>query len=66
MADSPGDDAWTEHDREQRRAWLRLTPRQRLDWLWSARSFVLRAAEARSRRRSTEPVTVIPGAGPES
>jgi len=44
MADSTGEDAWMEHDREQRRAWLRLTPRQRLDWLWSARSFALRAA----------------------
>jgi hypothetical protein len=66
MADAPGEDAWTEHDREQRRAWLRLTPRQRLDWLWSARSFALRAAEARSQRRSAGPVTVVPDADQES
>jgi len=38
---------WTEHEREQRVAWLRLTPRQRLDWLWQAKLFVRRAAEAR-------------------
>ena len=66
MADSTGEDAWMEHDREQRRAWLRLTPRQRLDWLWSARSFALRAAEARSQRRSAGPVTVVPDADQES
>lgn len=53
MGEDPRDAGWAEHEREQRRAWLRLTPRQRLDWLWAARVFVLRADEARRRRRET-------------
>jgi hypothetical protein len=50
---------WTEHEREQRLAWLRLTPRQRLDWLWEAKLFVRRAAEAREKAlaASVEPGT---------
>jgi len=50
MADAPSDAGWQEHEREQRRAWLRLTPRQRLDWLWEAKSFARRAEEARLAR----------------
>jgi hypothetical protein len=50
MGDSQRDSGWAEHEREQRRAWLRLTPRQRLDWLWEARLFALRAEEARRKR----------------
>jgi hypothetical protein len=50
MADSLRETGWAEHEREQRRAWLRLTARQRLDWLWEARAFSLRAEEARRRR----------------
>jgi hypothetical protein len=49
MADSMPDPGWTEHERQQRQAWLRLTCRQRLDWLWQARSFALRAEEASPR-----------------
>ena len=43
--------------REQRRAWLRLTPRERLDWLEQAKRFAARAlAAARARkRRDTDP-----------
>jgi hypothetical protein len=54
MADVTQEAGWAEHDRDQRRAWLRLTPRQRLDWLWEARSFALRAEEARRRRLASE------------
>jgi hypothetical protein len=61
MADSVGASGWAEHDREQRRAWLRLTPRQRLDWLWSARSFALRVAEARKQRQQAGPTAVDTG-----
>jgi hypothetical protein len=49
MVDSTPESGWTEHERQQRQAWLRLTSRQRLDWLWQARSFALRAEEARLR-----------------
>ena len=43
--------------REQRRAWLRLTPRERLDWLEQAKRFAARAlAAARAgKRRGTDP-----------
>jgi hypothetical protein len=44
---------WEEHERAQRRAWLRLTSRQRLDWLWEARQFALRAAGAELRNRAS-------------
>lgn len=62
MADAPRGPGWAEHEREQRRAWLRLTFRQRLDWLWEARTFALRAEEAR--RRRSPPAGALPGGGP--
>jgi hypothetical protein len=52
MADAPPEAAWLEHEAEQRRAWLRLTHRQRLDWLWEAKSFARRAEEARRVREA--------------
>ncbi len=54
MADTKDNSGWADHEREQRRAWLKLTPRQRLDWLWQARLFAARAEEAR-RRGSENP-----------
>jgi hypothetical protein len=40
--------------REQRRAWLRLTPRERLDWLEQAKRFATRAlAAARARTEAS-------------
>ncbi len=56
MADAgrPGA-SWEAHERDQRRAWLRLTPRQRLDWLWQAKLFVLRAEESRRRAGAAAP-----------
>ena len=59
MADSPRHSGWEDHERAQRQAWLRLTVRQRLDWLWEARAFALRAEEARRKRElagSADPV----------
>ena len=44
-------DAWKTHELEQRRNWQRLTPAERLAWLWQAKLFARRAlAAARSRR----------------
>jgi hypothetical protein len=50
MADPGQGSGWTVHDLEQRRAWARLSPRERLDWLWQAKEFARRALEARSQR----------------
>lgn len=61
MADGPAETGWLEHEREQRRAWLRLTPRQRLDWLWEAKSFALQVGET---RQLPESAGVPPPAGP--
>ncbi len=63
MAEAAAGPGWAEHEAEQRRAWLRLTYRQRLDWLWEARGFALRAEEAR-RRRSPGPAPRTGGGGP--
>jgi hypothetical protein len=38
------------HRREQRRAWLRLTYRERLEWLEQAKRFAARALGAARRR----------------
>ena len=42
----PAADGWLCHEREQRRAWLALSYRQRLDWLWQAKLFASRALQA--------------------
>jgi hypothetical protein len=42
---------WEEHRSEQQRAWLRLTYRQRLEWLEGAKRFAARALEAARLRR---------------
>jgi hypothetical protein len=44
--------AFAEHAREQQRAWLRLTYRQRPDWLWQAKLFAARALRAAEARRT--------------
>lgn len=41
--------------REQRRAWLRLTPRERLEWLEQAKRFAARAVGAARARRKPNP-----------
>jgi hypothetical protein len=38
---------WKLHEKEQRRAWLRLTPAQRLTWLEEAKRFAEAAKRAR-------------------
>jgi hypothetical protein len=43
MADLDGRKA---HEQAQRRAWLSLSYRQRLDWLWQAKLFAARALGA--------------------
>jgi len=62
MADSTRDRGWAEHERQQRQAWLRLTSRQRLEWLWQARTFSLRAeaAERLPSTTATDPTATVP------
>jgi hypothetical protein len=42
---------WEQNRKEQLRRWRELTPQQRLDWLWQAKQFAARAAQARATRR---------------
>lgn len=51
------ENGWKAHDEEQRSAWLRLTPAQRLAWLEDAKRF----AEAAKRARKTSAATRSPG-----
>ena len=46
MADVVPAANYAERVREQQRAWLKLTHRQRLDWLWQAKLFAARALQA--------------------
>ena len=50
MNDRTRDAGFEEHRREQRRAWLRLTHRERLLWLEQAKRFVARALSAARER----------------
>jgi hypothetical protein len=43
-------DGWKVHEQAQRRAWLSLSYRQRLDWLWQAKMFAARALGAAQRK----------------
>jgi hypothetical protein len=52
MTERERERGFAEHRRAQRRAWLALTPRERLAWLEQAKRFAARAlAAARSRRQ---------------
>jgi hypothetical protein len=42
MAESKPPDGWREREREQLQTWLKLSYRQRLDWLWQAKLFAER------------------------
>jgi hypothetical protein len=42
---------WEQNRKEQLRRWRKLTPQQRLDWLWQAKQFAEKAAQARATRR---------------
>ena len=46
--------AFDKHARAQQQAWLRLSYRQRLDWLWQAKLFAARALRAAKERRAGE------------
>lgn len=50
MRDARRESGFDEHHREQRRAWLRLTFLQRLEWLEQAKRFAARALEAAKHR----------------
>jgi len=54
MSDVKRPDAWQEHGLEQLRAWLKLSYRQRLDWLWQAKLFAQRAQMAAAERHADE------------
>ena len=51
----PGEEDWKRHEDEQRAAWLRLSPAQRLQWLWQAKLFARRALVAAAARRGRPP-----------
>jgi len=46
--------AFDKHASEQQQAWLRLSYRQRLDWLWQAKLFAARALQAAKERRASD------------
>jgi hypothetical protein len=48
-------DGWELHRREQLRQWRRLSPQQRLHWLWQAKQFAAKAAQARAAKRAQQP-----------
>lgn len=61
MADPPlRPDPWATHEREQSERWQKLTYAQRLDWLWQAKQFALRA---RGLARSSAPPGAIEDGG---
>lgn len=57
----PRSDAYESVRREQARAWLRTSYRQRLDWLEQAKRFAARALDAAKRRRRTGATGEPPG-----
>jgi hypothetical protein len=46
--------AFDMHARERQQVWLRLSYRQRLDWLWQAKLFAARALQAAEERRAND------------
>lgn len=50
MSETTNSRAFDDHRSEQRRAWLRLTYRQRIEWLEQAKQFAARALEAAKKR----------------
>jgi hypothetical protein len=50
MSEAPSENALDSHRSEQRRAWLRLTHRQRIEWLEQAKRFAALALEAARKR----------------
>ena len=54
MTDVKQPDSWREHEQEQLQAFLKLSYRQRLDWLWQAKLFAERARLAAEDRRGNK------------
>jgi hypothetical protein len=52
MAEASPATGWDEHQRQQLRARLQLSYRQRLDWLWQAKLFAERAGLAAIERQT--------------
>jgi hypothetical protein len=50
--DDDAKSAYALHEREQRRAWRKLSHQERLDWLWQAKKFAALAVAAAKRRRA--------------
>ncbi len=50
-------DGWEQHRREQLRRWRELSPQQRLDWLWQAKQFAAKAAQARQASQQRMPAS---------
>jgi hypothetical protein len=59
----PGN-GWELHRTEQLRRLRELSPQQRLDWLWQAKQFAAKAAEACAARR--HPPDQTTGTGKDS
>jgi len=55
MDDAERERAFELHHEEQRRAFLKLTPRERLAWLEEAKRFAAVAIAAARRRASSDP-----------
>ena len=58
MAEVKPSDGWRQREREQLQAWLKLSYRQRLDWLWQAKLFAERArlsAAVRHANKKSDP-----------
>ena len=51
MSDVKQADGWRQREHEQLQAWLKLSYRQRLDWLWQAKLFAERARLAVAERQ---------------
>jgi hypothetical protein len=54
MSDTKQSDGWKQREREQLQAFLKLSYRQRLDWLWQAKLFAERARLAAEDRRGSK------------
>ena len=52
MADVKPAAGWRLHEQAQLQAWLKLSYRQRLDWLWQAKLFAERARLAAAARHA--------------
>ena len=52
LAEVKPSDGWRQRELEQLQAWLKLSYRQRLDWLWRAKLFAERARQSAEARHA--------------